>query len=185
MYNNYNSGYSGYSMSKRAVKAYSDGEKPISKFSKSEILDNVSENYPKKVYDHAKTLSKEQLVNLFLKRSSWHHTSSRMNKTIFYSFNDGVDSDYVLGVNKRKVYREKPTKKRQWALVKWTQWLGTRSRPKPKERVSIATWEEKDGVPGMVDLVDASEKKQYKSIVVLKKLKRKPNKKENVWKFIK
>ena len=34
---NMNSGYSGYSMSNRAVEAYESGEKPLSKWTKTEI----------------------------------------------------------------------------------------------------------------------------------------------------
>ena len=43
---NANSGYSGYSMSNRAVMAYESGEMPLSNWSKEDILDNV-ESYIK------------------------------------------------------------------------------------------------------------------------------------------
>ena len=43
MFGNMNSGYSGYSMSNRAREAYDDGEKPLSKWSKAEIIEAVEE----------------------------------------------------------------------------------------------------------------------------------------------
>ena len=39
-----NSGYDGYSMSKRAVEAYGNGEKPYSKWKKSDILERLEEH---------------------------------------------------------------------------------------------------------------------------------------------
>ena len=40
---NMNSGYSGYSMSNRAVDAYEDGEMPLSKWTKKMIISEVVE----------------------------------------------------------------------------------------------------------------------------------------------
>ena len=39
-----NSGYSGYSMSNRAVDAYEDGEMPLSKWTKKMIISEVVEH---------------------------------------------------------------------------------------------------------------------------------------------
>lgn len=41
---NYNSGYSGFSMSNRAVEAYENGEKPISKWTKTAFFEELNEN---------------------------------------------------------------------------------------------------------------------------------------------
>ncbi len=41
--NRLNSGYDGYSMSIRAAEAYAHDEKPLTKWSKSEILDLIEE----------------------------------------------------------------------------------------------------------------------------------------------
>ena len=41
---NMNSGYSGYSMSNRAVDAYEDGEMPLSKWTKKMIISEVVEH---------------------------------------------------------------------------------------------------------------------------------------------
>lgn len=48
-----NSGYSGYSMSNRAVEAYASGEQPLSKWSKDDILEAIKEINPD-IYDEAK-----------------------------------------------------------------------------------------------------------------------------------
>lgn len=88
-----NSGYDGYSMSNRAREAYDDGEKPLSKWRKSDIIDRVLEiqedfeveNFTK---SDLQTVKKDVLVNYFLEKSSWHHTSKYMNKTEFYSVNE-------------------------------------------------------------------------------------------------
>lgn len=85
---NKNKGYSGYSMSERAVDAYDNGEKPWSKWNKREIIEsvldinnNLNENLLKKI----KLLN---LKNEFLTHSSWHHTSKFFNETDFYSLNE-------------------------------------------------------------------------------------------------
>ena len=51
-----NSGYDGYSMSKRAVEAYVNGEKPYSKWKKSDILERLKEHDTSVEYDFLKKL---------------------------------------------------------------------------------------------------------------------------------
>ena len=82
-------GYSGYSMSNNAVAAYEDGEMPLSKWSKSAILEAVQKLDPAK----AKLLEGVKLSALkknVLYNSSWHHTSSMYNKTEFYAIDEDV-----------------------------------------------------------------------------------------------
>lgn len=84
------SGYNGYSMSNNAVVAYACGEKPLSKWKKSDILFAIKsaiDNGSLILKCNIDKLSKLQLSILksFLVFSSWHHTSSRYNKTDFYS----------------------------------------------------------------------------------------------------
>lgn len=86
-------GYCGYSMSNNAVAAYQNGEKSLSKWSKSDILSAIHRIAPKK----AKMLEFVRLDILrshFLYESSWHHTSSKYNRTKFYS----IDEDAVLSI---------------------------------------------------------------------------------------
>ena len=80
---NANSGYCGYSMSKRAVQAYESGEMPISKWTKREILDELSNQD----FDDPllKKMTLAELRRTFCKYTSYHHTGKMFNRTDFYS----------------------------------------------------------------------------------------------------
>ena len=80
-------GYDGYSMSNNARAAYAEGEQPLSKWGKKEILDAVSEINPDIDFSR---LTLETLKDRFLTQSSWHHTSIFYNTTGFYS----IDEEY-------------------------------------------------------------------------------------------
>ena len=81
-------GYEGHSMSRRAAEAYSSGEKPISKWTKSEILTGIEETARDNDIDiegiDFSKLTTEELKSKFLRNSSWHHTGSFYNATDFY-----------------------------------------------------------------------------------------------------
>lgn len=84
-------GYHGYSMSNNAVDAYENGEKPLSKWAKTDILSELHEiGYSDDVIQIAKNLSLAELKSIFLYKSSWHHTSKMYNRTNFYSVNPDV-----------------------------------------------------------------------------------------------
>ncbi len=127
------SGYYGYSMSNNAVAAYLDGEKPLSKWTKKEIISRVEDeceiNFP---IEKLKKLSLAELKKLCLKKSSWHHTSSRYNCTDFYDIDvSGIESltesDLdVLECKKPEIREEKAEK---W-LCEFLEWSGTRAHPK-------------------------------------------------------
>lgn len=92
------SGYFGYSMSNNAITAYSNGEKPISKWTKTAILEAITaeieeENLPSELFQDAQKLTAKQL-KMFLRQSSWHHTSKHYNRTIFYSLDTDALLDY-------------------------------------------------------------------------------------------
>jgi hypothetical protein len=89
------SGYCGYSMSNNAVFAYQSGEKPLSKWTKTDILAAVKKSAedgeftPHFDLAGLKKLSVKTLRDTVLYVSSWHHTSDHYNRTDFYS----VDTD--------------------------------------------------------------------------------------------
>lgn len=91
-------GYHNYSMSNNAIEAYHTGEKPISKWKKSDIISEI--NQYRKEFDlpmidttKFKKVSIKVMRKHFLRCSSWHHTSSHYNKTDFYSIDeDAIDS---------------------------------------------------------------------------------------------
>ena len=83
MFNNMNSGYTGYSMSKRAAEAYQNGERPLSKWTKKDIINEIKEyasdnNLPFSIALLNKVKAKV-LKDSLLKETSWHHTSSFAN----------------------------------------------------------------------------------------------------------
>lgn len=140
---NMNSGYTGYSMSNRAVEAYEDGEMPLSKWSKERIVIEVAKHEHFKKED-LKKYSKKVLTEYFLERSSWHHTSSYCNETDFYSIkSERAENGSIDDLEELKEYNKKETKKVEKlevkkALVKYLVWVGTKAHPKAEEEESYA-----------------------------------------------
>lgn len=79
-------GYCGYSMSNNAVKAYNEGEKPLSKWSKKDIIEAVVVR--EKTSIDISVLTLKELRDEFLVYSSWHHTSKFYNQTEFYNLDE-------------------------------------------------------------------------------------------------
>ena len=125
-------GYHGYSMSNNAVAAYEDGEMPLSKWTKTAILSELAElDYSQEIQDIAKKLTVAQLKDIFLFKSSWHHTSKMYNKTDFYSVSPDITMDMINDVIANSP--AKPNVKEPqytYAYVEWGEWEGSRSRPK-------------------------------------------------------
>ena len=125
-------GYHGYSMSNNAVEAYENGEKPLSKWTKSAILTELAElDAPVEVQNIAKTLSLDVLKDLFLYKSSWHHTSKMYNRTDFYSVNPDVPISEInnkLSNGTPATTSQEPTY--SMAKVEWGEWEGSKRRPK-------------------------------------------------------
>lgn len=84
-------GYRGYSMSNNAVSAYDDGEKPLSKWSKSDVISAIADELGVNESD----VELKYPYRYYLKKTSWHHTSSKYNKTDFYSVSFD-DEDIIL-----------------------------------------------------------------------------------------
>lgn len=83
-----NSGYIGYSMSRRAAEAYEDGEKPRSKWTKKAMIAAIKDACDDLdlAYDPAiEKMKKAELFHTFLYNSSWHHTGKFFNETDFYA----------------------------------------------------------------------------------------------------
>ena len=88
-------GYIGQRMSERAAEAYDMGEKPFSKWTKSDIIERLqklidsgdlesSEEDMKRI----KRLTSKTVKYAFLKKSSWHHTGKYFKETDFYDITD-------------------------------------------------------------------------------------------------
>lgn len=138
-------GYSGYSMSDNAVMAYGNGEKPLSKWTKKDILEAIEKakleeeltlNCSMEILKKAPI---EVMRNICLYKSSWHHTSNHFNKTDFYS----LDMDEISELTDEKLHtliknskEEKATEvvEERWRCA-FLEWSGTRKYPKATEYI--------------------------------------------------
>ena len=118
-YNNFTnkSGYIDKKMSVRANKAYLNGEMPLSKWTKTTILNAIVEfaeesNINIDNLDLNKLTLKELQQN-YLINSSWHHTGSLYNKTDFYSISENIvnnlTNDFINEIIKNRQPRKKLT----------------------------------------------------------------------------
>lgn len=129
-------GYYGFKMSNNAINAYSNGEKPLTKWSKSDILDELATDYSNQNCEEFKLIAKMKkstLVERCLIRSSWHHTSKHFNKTDFYSVCNNLllysvqELKGILKREKEEAKKEAPKKTR--ARCEFLVWSGTRKHP--------------------------------------------------------
>ena len=136
-------GYNGFSMSNNAVAAYENGEKPLSKWTKTDILEGIEKAIIEEELilncslKSLKKLPAKVLKDICLKYSSWHHTSNHYNKTEFYS----LDYDEIEELTDEKIenilseYKsEKPVEpaEERWQCA-FLEWSGTRKHPKATE----------------------------------------------------
>lgn len=128
-------GYINYSMSERAAQAYESGLKPLSKWTKSEIIENVVE-FGAWSEGELKKYPKAILVECFLVYAEWHHTGKLYNETMFWGINEDTASVHAtemiegrfrlykesLVARKRITPKETVTK----AYIEFEQWEGSR-----------------------------------------------------------
>ena len=136
MYNK-NSGYYGFKMSNRAAEAYENGEKPLSKWTKKAIIEQIEEYIEENgIICPIETLKKTTspvLKKLLLKRTSWHHTSYYANATDFYSVNYDVLEDLTQEeIEAAAVVSKKAAVKlnRYRGNIDYLEWTGSRKHPK-------------------------------------------------------
>lgn len=139
-------GYIGKRMSYRAYEAYENGEKPLSKWNKDEILDLLSQESELNFSEMTLPMLKE----FFLIKSGWHHTGKFYNKTAFYRFEfdpkswDQEQIDYCVAVKKG----EKKQKKENnyiTAEIRYHYWTGTRKHPIYNREYEIVRFRSLDG----------------------------------------
>lgn len=134
------SGYCGYSMSNNAVEAYRSGEKPKSKWTKREIIEEIKRQVEEEEAELNVSMSDiekmplEALRDLALYESSWHHTSGYYNETSFYS----VDASEITESDIED-WRppEKIPQTAHRAKVRYTEWYGSR---KYRHSYEIEEW---------------------------------------------
>lgn len=101
-----NSGYIGYSMSRRAAEAYEDGEKPRSKWTKKAMIAAIKDACDDLdlAYDPAiEKMKKDELFHTFLYNSSWHHTGKFFNETDFYAIVEDALADRFPEMSDRQI----------------------------------------------------------------------------------
>lgn len=144
-------GYRGYSMSNNAIEAYSNGEKPLSKWRKCDIIEAI-QNYVKEDYKFdiglLNKISAENLKSEFLLMSSWHHTSKMYNKTCFYSLNEAsIDEltndriEFLIDASKPKkknTVKKEKDKEEKWEC-EFLVWSGSRKHPQASKETVIGT----------------------------------------------
>ena len=139
------SGYKNYSMSNNAVLAYSNGEKPISKWTKADIINQIYRDEQSKSLQvtraSIKRLSVAVLKDIALHKTSWHHTSCHYNETNFYSLDWTSllrlsEEDINRLINNAKETRNSADKKKTgyWECS-FLIWSGSKAHPKA-ERIT-------------------------------------------------
>ena len=127
-------GYIGCSLSEGASDAYSQGERPLSKWSKQDIIDEVVDlSDGRFIESELKKFTKQVLQDAFLSESSWHHTSRCANITDFYSVDElkleEITLDSLITIAERSAQAEtkikKPTQIKKGKIV-YEEWEGSR-----------------------------------------------------------
>lgn len=101
-------GYYRQSMSNNAVAAYDAGERPLSRWTRDAILNRCE--------DKAKMLSsltRDELIGLFLAETVRHHTSKYYNYTMFYKFKKYVLAEINEDTVRKIIESRPPCKRRQ------------------------------------------------------------------------
>lgn len=136
------SGYHNYSMSNNAVLAYENGEKPLSKWTKTAIIEALAEQEaPAEFIAAVKKQPAAAVKTVLLYCSSWHHTSKEYNRTNFYSveYIDAENAAEYLSLIEAKALEAKTDAKTKSeeqpirVLASYVVWEGTRRHPKARE----------------------------------------------------
>jgi DNA/RNA endonuclease G (NUC1) len=116
MMNNMNSGYQKYSRSFRSVQEIEHYELPLSQINKSVIESYLDDNAD--LFDIKKLIvvpvnTWKFVAKTFVEASSWHHTSSKLNKTDHYDLYEVASTIEKLGldfINERMAEKKKRLK---------------------------------------------------------------------------
>lgn len=135
--NDKNSGYSGYSMSRRAVAAEEAGAFPLSHWTKAAILDAIEDPEVRK---KAATLTVAELRDQVLVPAGYHHMGKFAKAVDFYTVEQPTSADALIHTPaKRTPKAEKPKETDRWMVISWTAWEGNYRRwRKPVEHTAVA-----------------------------------------------
>lgn len=146
-----NSGYDGYSWSKRASEAYEKGEKPKSNWRKVDIIEELSYiqgDEQVEAWSHAPVA---MLKDYCLSYTAYHHTGKYTSKTTdFFRVELGdnfrnltpnqISKKIIEYKQETKIEREEKKRKEEKATIspdrwecRYLVWSGTRNHPNAKE----------------------------------------------------
>lgn len=138
-------GYVGSSMSVNAKEAYDNDEKPMSKWSKQEIVDEI-----KRISGvDASRLTTDELRTYYLRRTGWHHTGKYYNRTDFFEVDvpedlSQKDIDDIVAARTPRSREPKPKQRTMSAIVRFIEWAGTRNHPKRIEHEEVVHYKDND-----------------------------------------
>lgn len=138
-------GYINQSMSVRASQAYGRGLKPLSKWSKADIIEGVAD-YGAWDAETLRKYPKAVLADFFLAYAEWHHTGKMFNETCFFEVDpDAAGAVDVDGLDRlmaahREAVRAKNNEKPQVvkARIRFEEWSGSRNYGRFVEHESYA-----------------------------------------------
>lgn len=113
-------GYKGQSMSVNAVWAYDRGEKPLSKWTKLAILEeieNIFDELPEEKEEMIKKMTLTELRENFLNYTAYHHTGKFYNSTNFYQINADRVENITAEEIKEIISRRKKAARRPQAII--------------------------------------------------------------------
>lgn len=122
---NHGRGYIDHSMSVNAQIAYDQGEKPLSKWNKRDIIKAILEE-PGNIHtkESLEKLNLGTLKNNFLEWSAWHHTSKHYNQTDFYKINAEQVKNPQITISKKSSGNSEQVVEK--ATITYKEWRGTR-----------------------------------------------------------
>lgn len=138
-------GYIGSSMSVNAKNAYDNDEKPRSKWTKQEIVDEIE----RVTGLDASKLTTDELRSRFLSYAGYHHTGKYYNRTDFYEIDipenlTQADIDKIIARREPKTREPKPKQRTMSAIVRFVEWAGTRNHPKRIEHREVVHYNSDD-----------------------------------------
>ncbi len=133
-------GYFNHSMSNNALAAYTDGLRPISKWTKKDLITQVL-GYENCVFTRAdlESCSLQALKHYLLQYEEWHHTSKHFNRTSFYGINLENAANLTI-LEAMKAYKPcEATKPGSYkGEIKFEEWIGTRNNGSFHTRAMLA-----------------------------------------------
>ena len=125
-------GYLGSSMSVRAVEAYEQGEMPISRWTKTAIIQAVKDycfDFDLAYNPDIEKKTKAELAKEFLEYKSWHHSSRTAREVEFFGLNeDAVCRSFEQMSEEQIIERDQQMADEQAALEARLQFMQSREK---------------------------------------------------------